>query len=203
MNHALPIIVLAVLSFSAVAQEEFSITFGDINGTVTTGAVLSVEVFGDSTFGTHMMGGGFGVSAITNNFEILDMNWSNAGWSAFNTDGGHNGGGNYESVIFWQLLGTGVPPFDQPATGSEIGNRIGTFQIEVGQLGSFWSLDLQIVEVASFPFSLEVLENHYGIIMNDTQGNLTLGSASVEFIPAPSGLVTFCIADLAATRRRR
>lgn len=201
MKHAVPIFAIAGLSFSANAQEEFSITFGDINGTVTTGAVLSVEVFGDSTFGTHMLGGSFGVSAVTNNFEILDMNWSNAGWSAFNTDGGHNGGGNYESVIFGQLLLPSVPPFDQPAVGSEIGNLIGTFQIEVGQLGSFWSLELQLTEGS--PFSLQVIDNLYWNTMNDTQENLTLGSASVRFIPTPSVLAFLGIVGLTTTRRRR
>ena len=136
MKHALPIIAIAGLSFQATAQEEFSITFGDITGTVATGAVLSVEVFGDSTFGTHMMGGGFGVSAVTNNFEVLDMSWANAQWSAFNTDNGHNGGGNYESVIFGQIISGGLPGWDIPAPDSALGNPIGTFQIEVGQLGS-------------------------------------------------------------------
>lgn len=193
---------LLACSGSALAQEEFSITFGEIEGQVTPGSVLSVDVFGDSTFGTHLLGGGFGVAATTNNFEVLDMTWTNAPWSDFNTDGGHSGGGNYDSVIFGQLI-TGPPGLDNPAPGSELGGRIGTFQIEVGQLGSFWSLELQLVSVAHFPFTLEVLDDPTGAILNDTQGTLSLGSARVAFIPAPAIPAVLGCLGLLASRRRR
>lgn len=203
MKNTVLLIALAGLTTAGTAQE-FSLSFGEITGDVSTGSMLSVDVFGDASIGTHMLGGGFAVSAFTNNFEVLDMTWAPAPWSAFNTDGGHAGSGNYDSVIFGQLNGgTGIPPFDQPSLGSELGSLIGSFQIEVGQLGSFWSLQLQLVEHEPFPFTLEVLDYPDGGTYQNELGNITLGSARVDFIPAPSSLALLGLGGLAASRRRR
>jgi len=202
MKKSCCIVALAGLATIASAQD-FSLTIvgGAGAASITDFSTFEVEIYGDASVGTHMVGGSFGVEAMTNNFEVLDMRWNPAAWSAFNDDGGTTGGGNYDQVIFGQLVIPGVPPFDVPAPGSALGSLIGTFEIDVGEHGSFWSIDLQLT--AQVPFSLQVVDIDTGETFLSTDGNLALGSFSAAFIPAPSSLALIGLGGLAAGRRRR
>jgi hypothetical protein len=88
-----------------------------VSSTVEGGS-FTVTVFGDADTGSHLLGGAFGLSS--DSALIDSMSWTNAAWSAFNTDGGYAGNGNYNEVIFGQLVIPGIFP---PAPGSELGLR--------------------------------------------------------------------------------
>ncbi len=192
----------AGLATIAVGQEQFSLSLVP-SGSSATGN-FTVGVYGDSSFGTHMLGGQFGmeITPLCSPDSIVDVQWSPASWSAFNTDGGYDGDGGYGPVIFGQLVIPGVPPFDVPAPGSELGGLIGTFTVEV-ELFSFdrYQMDLVLIDG---PFSLEVIDINTGETMRDTAGTLLLGSAEFgSLCPSPGVCSLLAFSGLAATRRRR
>jgi hypothetical protein len=194
-------IVLAFAGLATLASaQDFSLSIVGPSVGITDFATFTVEVYGDASLGTHMLGGSFAIEATLTEFEVLNMTWLPASWSSFNTDGGYAGAGNYNQVIFGQLVIPGVPPFDQPAPGSELGGLIGSLQIDVGQLG-FWGIELQLI--AQDPFSLQTIDINTGETFKSSSGNITLGSFSAYFIPAPASLALLGLGGLAAGRRRR
>lgn len=201
MKNALMMISLAGLAPVAVAQNSFSLSLVPSVATLdTTGsaATFTVEVFGDASVGTHMLGGAFGLEVT--GAGVVGMSWANADWSQFNTDGGYAGGGSYNQVIFGQLILPGQPPFDVPADGSGLGQRIGSFQIMVdADVFSFMEINL----VAGSPFALEVIDIDSGQTHQSDASSLTLGGASILVVPAPSSLALLGAAGLLAGRRRR
>tara|TARA_R110002073_G_scaffold1715_1_gene12196 strand:+ start:75147 stop:75743 length:597 start_codon:yes stop_codon:yes gene_type:complete len=187
----------AGLAFTASAQD-FSLS---LSGPTSPelGSVIIVEVVGDSSFGTHMLGGGFSLE--TNSSLIENITWNPASWSAFNEDNeGYLGNGNYGQVVFGQLL-LPIPGFDVPAAGSELGGLIGTFEVEIATEGS-GVIDFSLV--ASTPFTLEAVDVNNGLsTAQDVDGSLTLNGFSAFLIPNPSVTALFAFAGLAASRRRR
>lgn len=147
--------------------------------------------------GTHMLGGSF--SLVTSSSVVSNMTWTPASWSAFNSDGGYAGGGDYNPVIFGQLVIPGVPPFDVPAVGSELGQRIGSFQVTVDQFCGVLDMEL----VAQSPFTLEVLDLNTGETFQSSNGNLSLNGATISVTPAPSSLAVLGLGGFATLRRRR
>jgi len=197
------IALVAIAGFAAAASaQNFSLSISGAPASVdaTAGATITVDVIGDADFGTHMLGGSFNMTS--GNGMVSSMAWTAAGWSAFNTDGGYAGGGDYNAVIFGQLVIPGVPPFDVPAAGSELGSAIGSFQIVIAA-GSAGTLDL--VLGAESPFSLEVIDVNTGGTANssDSAATLTLNGASINVTPAPSALALMGLGGLVAGRRRR
>lgn len=195
------IAIAAIAGFAAAASagNSFSLSIVGAPMTVDTSmgaATFTVDVVGDSSFGTHMLGGAFSLTSGSSN--VLAMAWTPAAWSAFNTDNGYAGGGDYNTVIFGQLVIPGVPPFDQPAPGSELGSAIGSFQITVEGAGV---LDLSLN--AGSPFSLEVLDINSGATANSGSGSLSLNGASINLVPAPSAMALLGLGGIVAGRRRR
>ena len=199
MKYAVTALTMAGLAAAAGAQD-FSISMSG-TAAITSFSTITIDVTADASVGTHYLGGGFSVDATLLNFEVLDMTWTPASWSQFNTDEGHTGDGNYGQVIVGQLVIPGVPPFDVPAPGSELGELLGSFQIQVGELGAFWTIDLEMV--ATDPFALEVIDINTGESFRSSDGNLTLNGYHAAFIPAPSALALLGLGGLAASRRRR
>ncbi|MFG0314948.1 MAG: hypothetical protein ACF8LL_12305 [Phycisphaerales bacterium] len=158
-------------------------------------AVLTATVYGDADVGTHLLGGAFSLE--TNSDCIVDMQWTASAWSSFNTDGGYAGSGNYNQVIFGQLVIPGIFP---PAPGSELGSAIGSFEITLINDGA-GAIDLQLV--AGSPFTLETVDEATGMTYQSSQGNLTLGSATIICIPAPGTCAMLASGGLLAFRRRR
>ncbi len=193
------VLIGVVLACAPIAQaEDFSLTLiptGDFG--CEPGGSLEVSVFGDASIGSHLLGGSFGLEIVTGADIIADITWTNAAWSAFNTDGGYDGGGTYNQVIFGQLVIPGIFP---PAPGSELGARIGTFDIE------FESSGVGIVEmslVQGDPFTLETVDSVSGQTYRDDGSNIALGSMSMSICPSPSTTLAFGFLGLAASRRRR
>jgi MYXO-CTERM domain-containing protein len=156
-------------------------------------ATVTMTVFGDAAFGTHLLGGAFGVSA-SGDSVVTGMSWANAAWSAFNTDGGDAGNGNYNDVVFGQLVIPGIFP---PAPGSENGSAIGSFTVTLDGAGT---VDFQLT--AGSPFTLEGVDANSGATQNDG-GNISLGTASITAVPAPSAMALLGLGGLVAGRRRR
>ena len=190
------IAALAGLATAAAAQD-FSLTLVPSTMTVdTTGgaATFTVTAYGDASTGTHLLGGSFGIAASGDAGVVQDMSWGAAAWSAFNTDGGYAGNGNYNAVVFGQLVIPGIFP---PAAGSELGAAIGSFTVTVDGAGVL-NLDM----TAGSPFSLEVVDANTGATANDA-GTASLGSATINVIPAPSAMALLGLGGLVAGRRRR
>ena len=190
------IAALAGLATAAAAQD-FSLTLVPSVGTVDTSggaATFTVTAYGDSSFGTHMLGGAFGIAASSGGDTVQGMSWANAAWSLFNTDGGYAGNGNHNTVIFGQLVIPGIFP---PAAGSELGSAIGSFTVTVDGAGVL-VLDM----TNGTPFSLEAVNSVSGQTMNDG-GTVSLGSATINVIPAPSAMALLGLGGIVAGRRRR
>lgn len=196
MNKSIVCIAIAGFAVSASAQD-FSLTIlaPNVFDGLTT---ITLDIIGDASVGTHMLGGGFGLSTNSSSL-VTNITWTPASWSAFNTDGGYDGNGNYNQIIFGQLVIPGVPPFDVPAAGSGLGMNIGSFQIELTQpLNLMTGINFSFVTYG--PFSLEVVDINTGQTYQDIDGNLILNGLSV---PTPSSLALLGLGGLAVGRRRR
>ena len=167
MKNAVALIAVAGIASVAAAQN-FSLSMTPSVSQTVEGGNFTVTVYGDADMGSHILGGAFGLSS--DSALIDSMTWSPAAWSAFNTDGGYAGNGNYNEVIFGQLV---IPVID--------------FQL-VASTGDF---------------SLQSVDSVSGALADDSQGQLSLGSASVTVTPAPSALALLGLGGLAAGRRRR
>lgn len=198
MNKVITAAAIAGCASFAAAQN-FSLSLVSSAQTVDTSsgpATFTVTVYGDADIGTHLLGGAFSIE--TNSSCVIDMSWNNAAWSAFNTDGGYAGNGNYNDVVFGQLVIPGIFP---PAPGSDLGSAIGSFEVTVdgGNDGPFV---MQLV--AGSPFTLETVDAVTGDTFQSSSGNLSLGSLTVfACIPTPGACSALMIAGLAASRRRR
>ena len=181
---------------SVAAAQNFSLSLVPNVSTIEPGGSFTLSVYGDADVGTHMLGGAFSLES--NGECISSMQWTNAAWSSFNTDGGFAGDGDYNQVVFGQLVIPGIFP---PAAGSELGSLIGTFAVVLDPgIGDF-VLDFQLIAAA--PFTLETVDAVTGQSFQSTSGNLTLGSARVGLIPSPGVLSGFVMGALAISRRRR
>ncbi len=186
---------LAGLASSTSAQN-FSLSIVPSSLTADTSggsAVVTATVYGDADVGTHLLGGSFALES--NSQNVQNITWTPASWSAFNTDGAYAGSGNYNQVIFGQLVIPGIFP---PAPNSELGGEIGTFEITLTGLGQ---AHFQLV--AGSPFTLETVDAITGSTAIDTSGTLSLGSASFGILPAPGGLSLFALGGFYLSRRRR
>ncbi|MBL4699078.1 MAG: PEP-CTERM sorting domain-containing protein [Phycisphaerales bacterium] len=202
MKNTVLLIALAGLTTAAMA-EDFVLSIAGAPATIdaTNGATITIDIIGDSTHGEYMMGGAF--SMASGSSFITGMSWTPASWSAFNTDNGYAGNGDYNLVVFGQLSNQGPA-----APGSELGMVIGSFQIQIAA-GSVGVIDLEIL--GGLPFALETafwLFDGFPTggafdVMNSSNGNLILNGASINVVPAPSSLALLGLGGLAIGRRRR
>ena len=181
---------------SQASAQNFSLALVPSATTVNEGGTFTLSVYGDADAGSHLLGGAFSLES--NSACIVDMSWQNASWSAFNTDGGYAGNGNYNQVIFGQLVIPGIFP---PAAGSELGGLIGSFSVTVST-GGDGPLFFQLI--AGSPFTLETVDSVSGTTYQSSSGAISLGSATVfACIPSPGTLAILGLGGLASARRRR
>lgn len=196
MNKVLIAAAIAGAASSVFAQD-FSLSLSSNVATLDpSGGTFTVTVFGDASVGTHLLGGAF--SLVSNGECISNMEWTPASWSVFNTDGGFAGNGDYNQVVFGQLVIPGIFP---PAAGSELGSAIGTFTMTLDQLIGDISITFDLV--GGDPFALETVDATTGETFQSSSGNLSLGSLTLAVIPSPSALSVLGLGGLVATRRRR
>ena len=195
------IVGLAGLANAAYGQHTFSFTLIPSASTIdTTGgmATFDLDVIGNASVGTHILGGSFSLQS--NSDLIVDMSWASASWDSFPTDGGYAGNGNYNQVIFEQYISVGIPPFSEPAVGSELGTVVGTFSVTLAA-DSMGDIDFSLVPQGLY--SLYVVDAVSGQGYFDSEGELILNGASVSVVPAPSVIGLFSLSGLALSRRRR
>lgn len=182
---------------TAVFAQNFSLTLVPSAQTIDTsgGAVtMTVTVIGNADVGDYLWNGSFGIES--NNASVIDMHWEPADWSQFNDDGGHAGNGNYNQVIFGQLLANFFPPPDS----SLVGNPIGAFQVTFAE-GSIGSVDMSLVE--GMPYTLSTITWPSLDEYESSDGTLHLSGLSINLIPAPGTGAMLIIGALGVTRRRR
>ena len=196
MKNAIALIAVAGMATIASAGADFSLSIVAPTS-VEVGATFTVDVMGDASVGTHMLGGAFSISS--GSALISNMTWSNAAWSSFNTSAGYSGNGDHGAVVFGQLVIFGIPGFDTPHAGSVLGSRIGSFQVTLGAGSGVIDFALN----GGSPFSLETLTSGAAGTFQSSQGSLSLNGASVIVTPAPSAMALLGLGGIVAGRRRR
>jgi len=196
MKKSCSIILLSMSGFATAASaQNFSLTLVPSAQTIDTSAgavTITMSVIGDADIGTHMLGGAF--SMVSNSPYVQDMTWAPASWSQFNTDGGYAGNGNYNEVVYGQLLNGG--PFS-PKPDSALGMPIGMFEITMSGIG-----EVQFDLVEGTPYTLQTVDANIGTLHNNTDGTLSLGSASINLVPTPGALSMLGLSGLLVSRRR-
>mgnify|MGYP003663428728 CR=1 FL=1 len=206
MKNTLALVAIAGFAAAATAgNETFSLSISGAPATVdaTGGATITVDVIGDSSFGTHLLGGEFGLTTGSNSM-VTDIRWMNAAWSTANGNDGYDGAGNNLPIIFGQLVVL-TDLFDfLPGAGSELGGVIGSFQIDIAA-GSAGILDLDFTTTDRFALKTVDVDEvaRTTASMDSSNGVLSLNGASIEVTPAPSALALLGLGGIAAGRRRR
>jgi hypothetical protein len=206
MKNTLVLVAVAGLASVAAAQSG-SLSITSSAGTVDTsvaGATFTLSVWGDADFGTAIAGGGFSLSAAGGAGVVGDMVGAAADWAALGfQDNGHGGDGNYNGLIFGQLI---FPPFINPAAESMLGAGpvlLGTFVVTAVQNSSGvidWSTgalgDETIMEIFTD-------DGGAGTFTQLTAADIDLGGITVFIFPAPSSVALFGLGGLFVGRRRR
>ena len=193
----LAIVAVAGLASAASAQN-YSLSIVGAPAQVNSGTqtTFTIDVVGNADWGTHLVGGGFTISNGGDAGIVTDMSGSVAAWAALGlNDGGHQGEGNYDQFVFGQLV---FPPAFPPAAGSELGAVIASFQVTIAA-DSEGVIEFNLG--AGSPFSLSIFDGTASV--DDTSGALSLGSATINVVPAPSAMALLGLGGLVAGRRRR
>ncbi len=192
---------------SAAGAQTGSLSLSVSGGTVdTTGgaATFTLAVWGDAGFGDAIAGGGFSLSAVGGAGIVTDMTTSVPDWAALGfQDNGHGGDGNYNGVIFGQLI---FPPFIPAAAESMLGNGpvlVASFSVTVAA-DSAGVIDWSIGGGVG-PFIMEIYtdDGASGSFTQLTEADITFGGASIMIFPAPSSVALLGLGGLVAGRRRR
>ncbi len=210
MRSAVLFLAIAGLSSAAIAQTgSLSIVGvgpGDTIDTTGGAAAFTISVYGDADFGTAIAGGGYSLLADANLWSgsVTDMSVAVPDWAALGfQDDGHAGDGNYNGVIFGQLI---FPPFIPADPASMLANGpvlISTFTVTVAQ-GTAGVIDWTIGGGVG-PFIMEIFtdDGGTGSFTQLTEAELNLGGISVLIFPTPSSLALLGLGGLVAGRRRR
>lgn len=195
---------LATAAVAGPAAETFSLTMNSVDSVDGSSPfTLTIAVVGDSSFGTHMLGGQFGLST-GGHSEVSDIRWNPAAWSSVNDLGEYDGNGNLDHVIFGQFV-VFTDLFDfLPGAGSELGNLIGSFEVDFDN-GLHSPIDFNfITDPERFALKAvdvdEVARTTHSLDSNN--GDLSLNGLSI-FIPSPSTMALLGFSGLAVTKRRR
>jgi len=187
-------------SLSIVASTTVSI--GGENPTVT------LSVYADADFGTHVTGAAYSLSAVgdVGIVESIEIS-SHAAWGSLGFDDlGAAGAGNHNGMVMGQIT---FLPFVQPDAASALGNGpvlLGSFAVTFaadqggvvdwtigGGIGTF---ALELLDVNANPGGNPPGE-YFQIAAPD------FGSARVVIFPTPSSATLLGIAGVIAGRRRR
>jgi len=190
------------------STETFSLVLDAVSSIDTTvETTLVIAVYGDSSFGTHLLGGQFGLSSSGSGNFVSDIRWTPAAWSTANDPGEYDGNGNLTGVIFGQLV-VMTDLFDfLPGAGSELGGQIGAFEVDIVE-GFYGALDFAITtDPNPDRFALKAVEvdevARTTRSLDSSEGELSLGGFSLQVVPSPSGVALLGFGGLAVTRRRR
>ncbi len=202
MKNTLALIAVAGIATVASAQSGSLSMTSSAASVDTSGAAatFTLSVWGDADFGTHIAGGGFALSATGGAGIVTSMGASVPAWGALGfEDNGSAGDGNYNAVIFGQLI---FPPVIAPSADSSLANGavlLATFSVTAAA-DSSGVIDWSTADSGG-DFVLE--------IFNDADSSFTrltsvdFGGVSVNVVPAPSAMALLGLGGLVAGRRRR
>lgn len=199
--------IVAVAGLASVSMgQDFALNLvagSDFNA----GTTNIIEVYGSSSVGTHVLGGGFDLTVESSaSINVLSMTWQPAEWSSFNEDNtGYDGTGYYGDIVFGQLL-LPIPGFDVPGQGSEYnglgdGALLGSYEVVLDHEATLFDF-LHFSLSTGSPFGLEVIDINTFETFQDVDGNLDLGGLTIG-VPSPSAMALLGFGGLAASRRRR
>ncbi|MDF1809164.1 MAG: PEP-CTERM sorting domain-containing protein [Phycisphaerales bacterium] len=202
MKNAIALIAVAgIATVASAGGANLSIvaSASTIDSTVSTSFTLAV--YGDAT-GTAMAGGEFALTASGGAGIVTDMVGAAAAWGALGQeDLGHGGDGNYNGLIFGQLI---FPPFINPAADSMLGNGpvlLGNITVTIAA-DSAGVIDWSTAAGAG-DFILEVFTDDGAAGVFEQLTAVGHGSARVNVVPAPSAMAMLGLGGLVAGRRRR
>jgi hypothetical protein len=204
MKSTLALVAVAGLASVAAAQSgSLSITASATTvDTTVAGATVTLSVWGDADFGTAIAGGSFSLSAAGGAGVVGDMVGAAADWAALGfQDNGHGGDGNYNGLIFGQLI---FPPFIPAAAESMLGASpvlLGTFVVTAVQ-NSVGTVDWSTGALGNETV-MEIFTDDGGAGVFTSLTTADFGGVSVNFVPAPSAMALLGLGGLVAGRRRR
>ena len=211
MKRYVLLVAVAGLASNAGAgdtTETFSLVLDAVSSIDTTvDTTFVIAVYGDSSFGTHLLGGQFGLSSFGSANFVSDIRWTPAAWSTANDPGEYDGNGNLTGVIFGQLV-VMTDLFDfLPGAGSELGGQIGSFEVDIME-GFYGALDFAITtDPNPDRFALKAVDvdevARTTRSLDSSEGELILGGFSLQVVPSPSGVALLGFGGLAVSRRRR
>ena len=211
MKNAIALAAVAGIASAAAAQTaSLSIVASQsvVDSTMTSSITLSV--YADADFGTHVTGAAITMGA-AGGAGVVDSMSANAygtsDWQALGFDDfGDGGDGNHNGLVLGQVV---FLPFIQPAAESALGNGpvfLGSFTVGIvanssgivdwtvgGGIGTF---ALELIDVNANPGDNPPGET-FQIAAPD------FGSARVTVVPAPSAMAVLGLGGLVAGRRRR
>ena len=202
MKNAIALIAVAGIATVASAQSgtlSIVASASTIDSTATTSFTLAV--YGDADFGTAIAGGAFSLSASGGAGVVTDMVGAAAAWGALGEeDLGHAADGNYNGLIFGQLI---FPPFINPDAGSMLGNGpvlLGNITVTIAA-DSAGVIDWTTGSAGDF--FMEIFEDNGADGVFTQLSQVTQGTARVNVVPAPSAMAMLGLGGLVAGRRRR
>jgi hypothetical protein len=210
MKNKVVLCALAAVSSGAAAQTgSLSIVPSIDTLDWTTETTMTLSVFGDADFATHIAGGAFGIQVTGGENTIVNMTGTAADWGALGErDIGYSGNGMYDGLIYGQLIHLPqLPPDPASALGSGP-VLLGTVEVtfSAGYLGS---AHFAVVDPGTdFVMQVfdEINEDGGGLIGTYTTlsgSEMSYGSATVQVVPSPSAIGMLGLGGLIASRRRR
>ncbi len=201
-------VLLAVAGFASGALGQTASLSIVASQTIVDSSVstsITLAVYGDADLGTHIASARFGLSA-TGGAGVVDgiALGAVASWGVLGEeDLGDGGDGNHNGIHLGQII---FSPFIPPDPASALGSGpvlLANFTVSIAA-GSFGVIDWALVGLHDgINPTLETFAAHPA-----TEGNFypfepDFGSASVQVIPAPSGMALLGLGGLVAGRRRR
>jgi len=203
MKSSIALVAIAGFAAAATAQTgSLSIVASASTVDSTTSTSLTLAVYGDADFGTAISGGGFALSAAGGAGVVTGMSVSVPAWGLLGfADQGDGGNGNYNGVIFGQLI---FPPFLPADPASLLGNGpvlLANFQVSIAANSSGLVEWTTAGGVGDFVFEVFTDDGASGSFTQLT--SVDFGGASVNVVPAPSAMALLGLGGLVAGRRRR
>jgi hypothetical protein len=178
-----------------------------VDSTMTTSITLSV--FADADFATHVTGAAFTMNATGGAGVVGGMTQSSvAAWGALGQDDfGDAGDGNHAGTIMGQIV---FLPFIQPDAASILGSGpvlIGTFTVDI-VADSEGIVNWSAGAIANTEFMIELIDVNANPGQNPPGETFKILDpqvigATVEVIPTPSSIALLGLGGLVAGRRRR
>ncbi len=200
---------IAGLASAAAAQSaSLSLVFSQTTIDTTFTSSITMSLFADADFGTHITGAAVALNAVGDTDIVTSTELSSvAAWGALGEDDfGDAGDGSHAGMIMGQVT---FLPFIQPDAASALGNGpvlLATYTIGIAAgasgivdwttAGGIGTFALEVIDVNANPGG-----NPPGEIIQIAAPDF--GSARLVIFPAPSSGALLGLGALVATRRRR